>query len=200
MRHRKDTLKLSRSHSHRRALMSNLVTSLFKYEKIQTTFPKAQASKRVAEHLISVSKQNDLAAIRQVGRVVKDKDVLKKLFQVIMPRMKDKNSGFITVTKLWLRKGDAALLCLMELYGAPAKAKLVEGEKKEKEKKAHTLRHGSAQAPAKKQPGKKVKTEGKPKEEKKPASAKASASVKTSADKSADKPEKKTEKKAEVKK
>jgi len=155
MRHRKDTLKLSRSHSHRRALMSNLVTSLFKYEKIQTTFPKAQASKRVAEHLISVSKQNDLAAIRQVGRVVKDKDVLKKLFQVIMPRMKDKNSGFITVTKLWLRKGDAALLCLMELYGAPAKAKLVEGEKKEKEKKAA-------------KPGKKVaKPEGKPKEEKK---------------------------------
>jgi len=183
MRHRKDTLKLSRSHSHRRALMSNLVTSLFKYEKIQTTFPKAQASKRVAEHLISVSKQNDLAAIRQVGRVVKDKDVLKKLFQVIMPRMKDKNSGFITVTKLWLRKGDAALLCLMELYGAPAKAKLVEGEKKEKEKKIHK--------PAKKQPGKKpasakapadkAKAEGKPKEEKKtekkaekkPANAKA---------------------------
>ena len=183
MRHRKDTLKLSRSHSHRRALMSNLVTSLFKYEKIQTTFPKAQASKRVAEHLISVSKQNDLAAIRQVGRVVKDKEVLKKLFQVIMPRMKDKKSGFITVTKLWLRKGDAALLCLMELYGAPAKAKLVEGEKKEKEKKAHK--------PAKKQPGKKVaKPEGKPKEEKKSASAKASA----------DKAEKKTEKKAEVKK
>jgi large subunit ribosomal protein L17 len=159
MRHRKDTLKLSRSHSHRRALMSNMVTSLFQHEKIQTTFPKAQAAKRVAEHLISVSKQNDLAAIRQVGRVVKDKDVLKKLFQVIMPRMKDKNSGFITVTKLWLRKGDAALLCLMELYGAPAKAKLAEGEKKEKEKKVHK--------PAKKQPGKKTKTEGKPKEEKK---------------------------------
>jgi large subunit ribosomal protein L17 len=173
MRHRKDTLKLSRSHSHRRALMSNLVTSLFKHEKIQTTFPKAQASKRVAEHLISVAKQNDLAAIRQCGRVVKDKEILKKLFQVIMPRMKDKKSGFITVTKLWLRKGDAALLCLMELHGAPAKAKLAEGEKKEKEKKAHK--------PAKKQPGKKVKTEGKPKEEKKtekkiekkPATAKA---------------------------
>lgn len=169
MRHRKDTLKLSRSHSHRRALMSNMVTSLFKHEKIQTTFPKAQASKRVAEHLISVAKQNDLAAIRQCGKVVKDKEVLKKLFQVIMPRMKDKKSGFITVTKLWLRKGDAALLCLMELYGAPAKAKLVEGEKKEKEKKVHK--------PAKKQPGKKStsakapadksKTEGKPKEEKK---------------------------------
>jgi large subunit ribosomal protein L17 len=172
MRHRKDTLKLSRSHSHRRALMSNMVTSLFKHEKIQTTFPKAQAAKRVAEHLISVSKQNDLAAIRQVGRVVKDKDILKKLFQVIMPRMKDKQSGFITVTKLWLRKGDAALLCLMELYGAPAKAKLAEGEKKEKEKKVHK--------PAKKQPGKKIKAEGKPKEEKKS--------------------EKKVEKKAEVKK
>jgi large subunit ribosomal protein L17 len=180
MRHRKDTLKLSRSHSHRRALMSNLVTSLFKYEKIQTTFPKAQASKRVAEHLISISKQNDLAAIRQCARIVKDREVLKKLFQVIMPRMKDKKSGFITVTKLWLRKGDAALLCLMELYGAPVKAKLVEGEKKEKEKKAHK--------PAKKQPGKKS------------ASAKTSASVKTSADKSADKAEKKAEKKAEVKK
>jgi large subunit ribosomal protein L17 len=200
MRHRKDTLKLSRSHSHRRALMSNLVTSLFKYEKIQTTFPKAQASKRVAEHLISISKQNDLAAIRQVGRVVKDKDVLKKLFQVIMPRMKDKNSGFITVTKLWLRKGDAALLCLMELYGAPAKAKLVEGEKKEKKvhkptkkqpgKKSASAKASSSVKTSADKPADKVKTEGKPKEEKKPASAKASA----------DKAEKKTEKKAEVKK
>jgi large subunit ribosomal protein L17 len=134
MRHRKDTIKLSRSHSHRRALVSNLATSLFKYEKIKTTFPKAQVLKREAERLITVAKRNDLAAQRMAVKVVKDKDVLKKLFQVIAPRMKDKASGCVTVTKLWVRKGDAALLCVVELFGAPAKVKATEGEKKEAKK------------------------------------------------------------------
>jgi large subunit ribosomal protein L17 len=164
MRHRNDTIKLSRSHSHRRALVSNMVTSLFRHEKIKTTFPKAQVVKREAERLITIAKRNDLAAQRLAVRVVKDKDVLKKLFQVIAPRMKDKASGCVTVTKLWVRKGDAALLCVMELFGAPAKVKATEGEKKEAKKQPAFKKKGEKRAEGKKEDKKAEKSK---KEEKK---------------------------------
>ncbi|MRR10592.1 50S ribosomal protein L17, partial [bacterium] len=113
MRHRKNTFKLQRTRSHRAALVSNMVTSLFKHEKIRTTDAKAQAVKGIAEHVIAVAKRGDLAARRQCARTVKDPAVLRKLFAVLAPRMKDKTSGFVTVTKLWPRPGDAALMALM---------------------------------------------------------------------------------------
>jgi large subunit ribosomal protein L17 len=161
MRHRKNTFKMQRTRSHRAALVSNMVTSLFKYEKIRTTDAKAKAVKGFAEHVISVAKQGDLAARRQCARTVKDNAVLKKLFDVIVPRMKDKTSGFVTVTKLWTRPGDAALMAMMELHGAPAKAKQEEkpvtkqpkfkkkGEKKEEGKKPEAKKDDK---PAKKEP------------------------------------------------
>lgn len=130
MRHRKDTVKLSRTRSHRAALYSNMTTSLFKHERMKTTVTKAQIISRVAEHMISLAQKNTLASRRQVATVVKDQSVLKKLFDVIVPRMKDKKSGFIRIVKLWPRHGDAALLAVMELYGAPDKVKAVENDKK----------------------------------------------------------------------
>ncbi len=176
MRHRKDTVKLSRTRSHRAALVSNMVTSLFKYERIKTTITKAMVIRRDAEHMISIAQKGTLAARRQVATVVKDQTVLRKLFDVIVPRMKDKKSGFISIVKLWPRHGDAALLAQMELFGAPAKVKPEEAEKKAKaapKKKAE-----------KKEEAPKAKKE---KPEKKAASAKATA----------DKAEKKEAKKAE---
>ncbi len=164
MRHRKDTVKLSRTRSHRAALVSNMVTSLFKYERIKTTITKAMVIRRDAEHMISLAQKGTLAARRQVATVVKDQAVLKKLFDVIVPRMKDKRSGFMTIVKLWPRHGDAALLAQMELFGAPDKVKSEEAEKKAKA------------AP-----------------KKKPASAKASTSAKAAADKTANKADKKEE-------
>ena len=177
MRHRKDTLKMERSRSHRAALLSNLVTSLIKHERIRTTDTKARAAMRVAERVISFAKRGDLAARREAFKVVKDKTVLKKLFDVIAPRMKDKTSGFISVTKLWPRHGDAALMGLMELYGAPEKVKPVEGEKKATPTK-------KAKAEAKKE--KSEKKEEKAKKAEKPAKA--------AVDKPADKSEKKEKK------
>lgn len=158
MRHRKNTFKMQRTRSHRAALVSNMVTSLFKYEKIRTTDAKAKAVKGFAEHVISVAKQGTLAARRQCARTVKDNEVLKKLFDVIVPRMKDKTSGFITITKLWTRPGDAALMALMELHGAPEKAKQEEKKvvKQPKFRKKGAPRQGSGQAkkekPVKKEP------------------------------------------------
>jgi len=148
MRHRKDTVKLGRTRSHRAALVSNMVTSLFKYERIKTTITKAMVIRRDAEHMISIAQKGTLAARRQVATVVKDQTVLRKLFDVIVPRMKDKKSGFISIVKLWPRHGDAALLAQMELFGAPAKVKPEEAEKKAKaapKKKAEKKEEGSGE-------------------------------------------------------
>jgi len=164
MRHRKDTVKLGRTRSHRAALVSNMVTSLFKYERIKTTITKAMVIRRDAEHMISIAQKGTLAARRQVATVVKDQTVLRKLFDVIVPRMKDKKSGFISIVKLWPRHGDAALLAQMELFGAPAKVKPEEAEKKAKaapKKKAEKKEEGSGEKKEKAPKAKKEKPEKK---------------------------------------
>ncbi len=168
MRHRKDNVKLGRTRSHRAALFSNMVTSLFKYERIKTTITKAMAARRVAEHMISLAQKNTLAARRQVATVVKDQTVLKKLFDVIVPRMKDKKSGFISIVKLWPRHGDAALLAQMELFGAPEKVKADESEKKGKAslKKKPASAKAAADKSEKKEEGAKEKKEKTPKAKK----------------------------------
>ncbi|MCU0606322.1 MAG: 50S ribosomal protein L17 [Candidatus Edwardsbacteria bacterium] len=165
MRHRKQTFKMQRTRSHRAALVSNMVTSLFKHEKIRTTDAKAQAVKGIAEHIISVAKRGDLAARRQCAATVKDPAVLRKLFAVLVPRMKDKTSGFVTVTKLWPRPGDAALMALMELHGAPDKPK---HEEKPVTKQPKFKKKGEKKAESKKE-DKPAKKDEKPaaKEEKK---------------------------------
>jgi large subunit ribosomal protein L17 len=144
-----------------------MVTSLFKYERIKTTITKAMVIRRDAEHMISLAQKGTLAARRQVATVVKDQKVLRKLFDVIVPRMKDKKSGFISIVKLWPRHGDAALLAQMELFGAPDKVKPEEAGKKAKaapKKKAEKKEEGETKAPKakKEKPEKKaVKKEAK---------------------------------------
>jgi large subunit ribosomal protein L17 len=132
MRHRKKNLKLGRSSSPRAAMLDNMVTSLFKHERIRTTDKKAQAAKRLAERLISYARQGSLASRRLAARTIRENRVLKKLFDEIAPRMKDRTSGFVTVTKLWPRPGDGALMAMMELHGAKMKVKAAKGEKGEK--------------------------------------------------------------------
>jgi len=161
-----------------------MVTSLFKYERIKTTITKAMVIRRDAEHMISIAQKGTLAARRQVATVVKDQTVLRKLFDVIVPRMKDKRSGFISIVKLWPRHGDAALLAQMELFGAPDKVKPEEAEKKAKavpKKKAEKKEEGSGEKKEKAPKAKKEKPEKK------------SASVKATADKAVKKEAKKAE-------
>ena len=85
MRHRKDHRKLSRTASHRRALLRNLVTALFEYERIETTVAKAKEARRLAERLITFAKRGDLAARRHVARFVMRPAVTAKLFATIAP-------------------------------------------------------------------------------------------------------------------
>jgi large subunit ribosomal protein L17 len=122
-------LKLGRSSSPRAAMLDNMVTSLFKHERIRTTDKKAKAAKALAERLLSYAREGSLASRRLAGRTVRDARVLKKLFEELGPRMKDRPSGAVVVTKLWPRHGDGALLAMMELHGAKIKVKAAKGEK-----------------------------------------------------------------------
>lgn len=135
MRHRKSGRKLGRSASHRDAMMRNMVTSLFDEEKIQTTSARAKELRRVAERLLGVARKHPpsavaeasdeaektrreaarVAAVRQAGRVVRDRFVLQKLFSELAERYQARNGGYTRILKLGRRLGDNAELSIVEL-------------------------------------------------------------------------------------
>lgn len=126
MRHQKSGRKLNRSSSHRWALMRNLITSLLRDEKIKTTDAKAKELRRWADRVITLGKQGSLHARRQVLGIVQDKAVVRKLFDTIAPRFKDRPGGYTRIVKIGIRRGDAAPVSIIELVGgeaAPAEQK-----------------------------------------------------------------------------
>ncbi|MBI4841095.1 MAG: 50S ribosomal protein L17, partial [candidate division NC10 bacterium] len=118
MRHRRAGRKLGRTTAHREMMMRNLVTSLFLYEKIITTAAKAKELRSVAEKMVTLAKREDLAARRQAAEVLNDDKALKKLFDTIGARYRDRNGGYTRITKLDYRMGDGAPLAAIELVGA----------------------------------------------------------------------------------
>jgi hypothetical protein len=115
MKHRNGFNPLSRTTSHRRALHRNMVTSLFRYERITTTKQKAMEVRRTAEKLITSAKEDTVNNRRKVARYVYDEAVLARLFTEIGPRMKDRNGGYTRVLKLGTRVGDTADVAILEL-------------------------------------------------------------------------------------
>jgi large subunit ribosomal protein L17 len=120
MRHLKSGRQLSRNSSHRWALMRNLITALLREEKIRTTDPKAKELRRWADRVITLGKHGTLHARRQVLGIVQDKSVVRKLFDTLGPRFKDRPGGYTRIIKLGLRRGDAAQMSLIELVAAEA--------------------------------------------------------------------------------
>jgi large subunit ribosomal protein L17 len=120
MRHLKSGRQLSRNSSHRWALMRNLITALLREEKIRTTDPKAKELRRWVDRVITLGKQGTLHARRQVLGIVPDKSVVRKLFDTLGPRFKDRPGGYTRIIKLGLRRGDAAQMSLIELVAAEA--------------------------------------------------------------------------------
>ena len=128
MRHNKDGRKLNRTVSHRKALMRNMVTSLFTSERIETTTAKAKEARRVAERMITFARRGDLAARRHVAKTVQNPKILQKLFDEIAPRYTERPGGYTRVLKLGVnRKGDNAERAILELVGEKD-----EGRKKKK--------------------------------------------------------------------
>jgi large subunit ribosomal protein L17 len=127
MRHRRDGRKLGITASHRKAMLGNMVTSLFGSERIQTTVPKAKEARRLAERLITFARRGNaaaaggheerrLAARRHVARTIHDSEILRKLFNEIAPRFADRPGGYTRILRLGsVRVGDAARRAILEL-------------------------------------------------------------------------------------
>lgn len=115
MRHRKKGRELSRTATHRKALLRNLATSLFRHERIETTTAKAKELRPYAERLITLARRGDLHSRRLAGRKIQDREVLGKLFKDIAPRFGERPGGYTRILKLGHRKGDAAEMSLIEL-------------------------------------------------------------------------------------
>ena len=119
MRHRKSFRKLSRTREHRRAVLRNLVTSLFIHERIETTVAKAKEARRVGERMITFAKRGDLAARRHVASYVHGDDVVKKLFETVAPWYAERHGGYTRIVRVGRRLGDAGETALLELVKSP---------------------------------------------------------------------------------
>ena len=106
---------LSRTTAHRRAMSRNMVTSLFRYERITTTEAKAKEVRKAAEKLITRAKVDSVHNRRIAAKFIADEKILNKLFTEIGPRMKDRNGGYTRIMKLGFRQGDAADQVIFEL-------------------------------------------------------------------------------------
>jgi large subunit ribosomal protein L17 len=115
MRHRKAGKQLGRDSSHRRAMLRNMVTSLFKYEQIETTDTKAKQLRPLAEKMITLAKRGDLHARRQALAYMKEKTVTHRLFEEVKDRYLDRQGGYVRIVKKGIRKGDGAPTSVIQL-------------------------------------------------------------------------------------
>jgi large subunit ribosomal protein L17 len=137
MRHRVDHRKLSRTASHRKALLRNLVTALFQHERIETTVAKAKEARRLAERLITYAKRNNLHSRRLVAAVVNDRAVVTKIFDVVAPLYATRAGGYTRILRTRRRLGDAGEMGILELV------------KSKEQKDAERRRHAEAKEAAK---------------------------------------------------
>ena len=145
MRNRNSVKQLGRTHSHRKMMFNNMVTSLFKHERIVTTKQKGKVLKRISEKLITRAKKNlelpdsevgkKLHNKREVLKVVKDRDVMDKLFNNIAPRFKERKGGYTRIYLLGTRPGDSAEMVIVELVDREVIKEKGKEEKSSKESK-----------------------------------------------------------------
>ena len=119
MRHQKSGRKFSRTSAHREAMFSNMAASLFKHELIRTTLPKAKELRRVAEPLITMSKNDGVANRRLAFSRLRDKEAVGKLFVELGPRYQSRPGGYLRILKCGFRPGDNAPMAYVELVDRP---------------------------------------------------------------------------------
>ena len=115
MRHRKAGRRLGRTTSHRRAMIRNMVTSVFEHERIVTTTPKAKEVRKVVDKMITLAKRGGLHARRQALSFMQDKKVVAKLFDSLKDDYMDRNGGYTRIIQTGNRLGDAAPMAILEL-------------------------------------------------------------------------------------
>lgn len=171
MRHLKSGRKLNRSPSHRLAMMRNMVTSLLRHERIETTDPKAKELRGLADRMIGLGKEGSLHARRQALGIIQDKVVVRKVFDTLAPRYKDRPGGYTRIVKIGWRRGDHAPISLIELVpgDGAAKAEPPSGAKKTSRRPAQKGKEVSAKK--KSAPPRSAKKKPTPKRSAKKASA-----------------------------
>lgn len=131
MRHKKSFNKLNRTASHRKAMLANMATELLLHKRIKTTKQKARETRPMVERLITIAKKGTLSARRHVLQTVRNKKVVKELFDEIVPVFGSRNGGYTRIIKLGRRQGDGAEVAFLELVD-------FEGVRKEKKEKKKT--------------------------------------------------------------
>jgi len=119
MRHRKSGRKFSRTSAHRKAMFRNMTASLVEHELIKTTLPKAKELRRVAEPLITLSKNDSVANRRLALSRLRDDAAVAKLFDELGPRYSERPGGYLRILKCGFRAGDNAPMAFVELVGRP---------------------------------------------------------------------------------
>jgi large subunit ribosomal protein L17 len=152
MRHRKAGRSLGRDASHRKAMLRNMVTSLFRHEQLETTDARAKELRVVAEKMISLAKRGDLHSRRQALAYIRDKATTDKLFEDLKERYLDRQGGYLRTVKKGSRKGDGAPISVIQLL--PAEEGKKKGKKKAKAKVASgkTGAKGKSRVTAKEKP------------------------------------------------
>jgi len=171
MRHGRKVKKLGRTKSHRKAMLANMAASLFMYRMIKTTEAKAKEVRKLAEKLITLAKRGDLHAHRQVYDVIRDRKLVKKIFDEIAPKFTDREGGYTRVLKLGIRRGDCATLSVVELLiekppKEEKKGKKEKGERKTKSEKVVEAKTSEEKKKKVKTKAGEVKEEGTEEEEK----------------------------------
>ena len=123
MRHGNGYRKLNRTHEHRKAMFANMACSLIEHEQIKTTLPKAKELRRIADKLITLAKRGDLHARRLAAAQIKQEPAVKKLFDTLGDRYKERNGGYTRVLKAGFRYGDMAPMAIIELVDRDPDAK-----------------------------------------------------------------------------
>lgn len=126
MRHRKTGRQLSRNSSHRKALLQSLTNSLLRYEAIKTTLPKAKELRRVAEPLITRSKEDSVHNRRIAFARLRDETIVAKLFTELGPRYKQRPGGYLRIIKCGFRAGDNAPMAYVSLVDGAGEAQAAE--------------------------------------------------------------------------
>ena len=132
MRHQNKTIKLGRTADHRRALLANQVCALIQHQRIKTTLAKAKAVRPLAERMVTLGKNGSIHARRRAFAVLRQKNLVRKLFDDIAQRSAERNGGYTRIIKLGARKSDSARMAFIEWVDAEHIAE----EKPKKEKKA----------------------------------------------------------------
>ena len=123
MRHGNSNRKLNRTHEHRKAMFSNMICSLIEHEQIKTTLPKAKELKRIADKYVSIGKKGNLHARRIAYSRLKQDIAVKKLFETLAPRYKDRSGGYTRVIRAGFRYGDMAPMAVIEFVERDTSAK-----------------------------------------------------------------------------